>query len=115
AVATEEPVVRAIVPLAVGLAQQRVPFAGLRYTRPGKPDSARWLGAGGLKSMWRFAAAQATGSSHEKLSLPCQDRMTCAVLEGEDSLIAVVADGAGTAGRGHEGAEVAVWTVSSIA
>jgi hypothetical protein len=65
--------------------------------------------------MWRFAAAQATGSSHEKLSLPCQDRMTCLVLEGEDSLIAVVADGAGTAGRGHEGAEVAVWTVSSIA
>ena len=65
--------------------------------------------------MWRFAAGQITGTSHEKLNLPCQDRMVCSVLEGEDSLIAVVADGAGTAGLAHHGAEIAVWTVSSIA
>jgi hypothetical protein len=65
--------------------------------------------------MWRFAAGQSTGSSHEKLNLPCQDRMVCLVPEGTDSLIAVVADGAGTAGLAQQGAEVAVWTVSAMA
>lgn len=65
--------------------------------------------------MWRFAAGQATGSSHEKLNQPCQDRMVCSLLAEHDTLVAVVADGAGTAGQGHQGAEIAVWTVSAIA
>lgn len=65
--------------------------------------------------MWRFAAGQATGSSHEKLNIPCQDRMSCAALDPEGTLIAVVADGAGTAGLADKGAEIAVWTVSAIA
>jgi hypothetical protein len=65
--------------------------------------------------MWRFAAGQATGSSHEKLNIPCQDRMSCSVLDPEGTLVAVVADGAGTAGLAHKGAEIAVWTVSAMA
>lgn len=65
--------------------------------------------------MWRFAVGQSTGSSHEKLNVPCQDRMVCVVPEGTDSLVAVVADGAGTAGLAHHGAEIAVWTVSAMA
>jgi hypothetical protein len=65
--------------------------------------------------MWRFAAGQATGSSHEKLNIPCQDRMSCAVVEPEGTLVAVVADGAGTAALAHVGAEIAVWTVSATA
>jgi hypothetical protein len=63
--------------------------------------------------MWRFAAGQATGTSHEKLNLPCQDRIFCSVVD--DTLIAVIADGAGTAGHAHQGAEIAVWTVSAMA
>lgn len=65
--------------------------------------------------MWRFAAGQATGSAHEKTNLPCQDRYACAYVVENDTLIAVVADGAGTAALAHLGAEIAVSTVSSIA
>jgi len=65
--------------------------------------------------MWRFAAGRATGSSHEKLGKPCQDRFACAALEPQDALIAVVADGAGTAGHAHVGAELAVATMSDLA
>lgn len=65
--------------------------------------------------MWRFAAGQATGSSHEKTNVPCQDRMSCSVLEAEGTLVAVMADGAGTAHLAHRGAEIAVWTVGAMA
>jgi hypothetical protein len=64
--------------------------------------------------MWRFAAGRATGSSHDKLGKPCQDRFACAALEQEDALIAVVADGAGTAEQSHVGAELVVTTVSDM-
>jgi hypothetical protein len=64
---------------------------------------------------WRFAVGQAMGSSHEKLGKPCQDRMSCVVVTDPATLIAVVADGAGTAAQAHIGAEIAVATVSSIA
>lgn len=64
---------------------------------------------------WRYASGQATGSSHEKLGKPCQDRMACATADADETLIAVVADGAGTAGLAHIGAEIAVATVSSVA
>ena len=64
---------------------------------------------------WRFATGQAIGSSHEKIGKPCEDRMACIVMAGEGSLIAVVADGAGTAALAEAGAEIAVATVSSVA
>jgi hypothetical protein len=66
-------------------------------------------------SAWRYAAGQATGSAHEKLGKPCQDRFNCLAVEANRTLIAVVADGAGTAEHAHTGAEIAVNTVSSIA
>lgn len=64
---------------------------------------------------WRYATGQSTGSSHEKLNKPCQDRMACLTVELETALIAVVADGAGTAMHSHVGAEIAVTTMSSVA
>jgi hypothetical protein len=64
--------------------------------------------------MWRFAAGRATGSSHEKLGKPCQDRFGCATLAAENALVAVVADGAGTAEFAHLGAEIAVTTLSDM-
>jgi hypothetical protein len=57
--------------------------------------------------MWRFMAARAAGSSHTRLSLPCQDRFACDVIEPEWFLSAV-ADGAGSAPFSGEGAEIAV-------
>lgn len=60
--------------------------------------------------MWRFAAARATGKSHLKSGLPCQDRLACMVLP-HDAFIAVIADGAGSAAMGEFGAEIAVNTV----
>jgi hypothetical protein len=66
-------------------------------------------------SAWRFAAGQATGSAHEKLGKPCQDRFACSAVEANLTLIAVVADGAGTAEHAHIGAEIAVNTVCSVA
>ena len=65
--------------------------------------------------LWRYASGQSTGSSHEKLGKPCQDRMACATVDADATLIAVVADGAGTAELAHIGAEIAVATVSSVA
>lgn len=60
--------------------------------------------------MWRFAVARTTGISHRRLSLPCQDRLACRVI-GAQTLVAAVADGAGSAALAEQGAEVAVETV----
>jgi hypothetical protein len=60
--------------------------------------------------MWRFVAAQAVGTSHLKANLPCQDRLACEVLS-DGSLIAAIADGAGSAAKAERGAELAVRTV----
>jgi len=65
--------------------------------------------------LWRYASGQSTGSSHEKSGKPCQDRMACATADADATLIAVVADGAGTADLSHVGAEIAVATMSSVA
>src|SRR2546421_9234627 len=61
--------------------------------------------------MWRFAAAQATGTSHLRTGSPCQDRLACAVL-ANGSLVAAVSDGAGSAPGGEVGAEIAVQAVA---
>ena len=64
--------------------------------------------------MWRYAAGRTTGSSHEKTGKPCQDRFACVSFADEDALVAVVADGAGTAEHSHIGAELAVTTLSDM-
>lgn len=61
---------------------------------------------------WKFAAARATGTSHVRFGLPCQDRAACSSLEGR-GFFAVLADGAGSADHGAEGADLAVVTVLS--
>jgi len=61
--------------------------------------------------MWRFAAAQATGTSHLRTGSPCQDRLACTVL-ANGALVAAVSDGAGSAPRAEVGAEIAVQAVA---
>jgi len=64
----------------------------------------------GEGSMWRFAGARTVGLSHLKTGLPCQDYCACLSLPN-DTLIAAVADGAGSAKKGEQGAQIAVTTV----
>jgi serine/threonine protein phosphatase PrpC len=57
-------------------------------------------------SAWRVVGAAATGSSHERLGIPCQDAL--AYQAGERSLLVALSDGAGTAERAEYGAQTAV-------
>lgn len=61
---------------------------------------------------WRWAAARATGRSHLRSGLPCQDRFGLQILPN-GVLIAALADGAGSAVHGEAGAATAVTTVLS--
>ena len=60
--------------------------------------------------MWRFVTARVTGTSHTKAGLPCQDQFYCRVV-GNQTLVAAVADGAGSAALAERGADIAVKTV----
>ena len=60
--------------------------------------------------MWRFVTACTRGTSHIKAGLPCQDRLDCRVVE-KQTLVAAVADGAGSAAWAEEGAKIAIGTV----
>src|SRR5580765_1773512 len=56
---------------------------------------------------WRYVAASVIGTSHEKAGGSCQDANECqiyALPRGEKVLAAAVADGAGSAVCGGEGA-----------
>jgi hypothetical protein len=57
-------------------------------------------------SEWRVLGAAASGSSHERLGMPCQDAL--AYLASQDSLLVALSDGAGTAARAEYGAQTAV-------
>ena len=59
---------------------------------------------------WRAVGVSLRGSSHVKTDHPCQDFHAFARLPGE-TLVAAVADGAGTAALAEVGAELAVKTV----
>ncbi|MEX5710641.1 PP2C family serine/threonine-protein phosphatase [Parafrankia sp. FMc6] len=65
---------------------------------------------------WRVIARSEAGTSHIKRSLPCDDdcliaqyRLPC----GDELLAVVVADGAGSAEHGGEGAQVAIAAVAA--
>jgi hypothetical protein len=61
-------------------------------------------------SVWRFASASEVGAAHQRLAIPCQDATWCEVVDHDGDgpvLIAVVADGAGSAGRSDVGAQLA--------
>jgi len=63
--------------------------------------------------MWRYAAAKATGVSHQRMGLPCQDRFACDQV-GDGTIILALADGAGSASMAEHGAELAVQTVVRV-
>lgn len=59
---------------------------------------------------WRYALASVPGTSHLSLGTPCQDRCDCRIertASGQSVLIAVAADGAGSAPRAEQGAQLA--------
>lgn len=60
-----------------------------------------------MESSWRVIGAEAPGTSHQKMGLPCQDAQASRLLSDGTVLVAL-ADGAGTAERSQEGARQAV-------
>jgi hypothetical protein len=69
-------------------------------------------------SRWSIAAASVTGSSHVRVSLPCQDSAIAKVFHdaaGDEILVIVVADGAGSASRAEIGSSIACSTISEAA
>ncbi|MFN8542148.1 MAG: PP2C family serine/threonine-protein phosphatase [Thermomicrobiales bacterium] len=64
----------------------------------------------GAPGAWRYALASVAGTSHARQGTPCQDAAACELLatgDGSPLLVAVVADGAGSAARSDEGAQLA--------
>jgi len=61
---------------------------------------------GRVPSPWRVVAASVAGAGHERAGVPCQDAHHWALAAG-GTLVAAVADGAGSASLGGLGAEVA--------
>ncbi|NGZ75194.1 PP2C family serine/threonine-protein phosphatase [Saccharibacillus alkalitolerans] len=60
--------------------------------------------------MWRYSKASVRGTSHAKTDKPCQDRALCRTFDGPggaEVLLAAASDGAGSASRSEEGAELA--------
>ncbi len=57
-------------------------------------------------ALWRVVAASVQGTSHQKQNLPCQDAHALRVLD-DGTLLVAVADGAGSAARSQEGAQLA--------
>lgn len=56
---------------------------------------------------WRVARASVIGTAHERTGIPCQDASICELLRvgaGDEVLVAVVGDGAGSASQGGQGA-----------
>jgi serine/threonine protein phosphatase PrpC len=66
----------------------------------------------GLAGVWTAVGATALGTAHIKQGLPCQDALQYTTLAG-GSLLAVVADGAGTAELSEMGSRCAVDTALS--
>jgi hypothetical protein len=66
---------------------------------------------------WRYVAASVIGTSHEKTGGACQDANDCQIYvspAGEKILVALVADGAGSAACGGEGAAIAARTLLGL-
>jgi serine/threonine protein phosphatase PrpC len=59
---------------------------------------------------WRVVGASVAGTSHTRLGIPCQDSNLSEILPS-GFLVAVVADGAGSAAHADVGSQLAVKTV----
>lgn len=66
---------------------------------------------------WKIAAASVLGTSHAKLGTPCQDAHMVKTLDkdGEEVLVIVVSDGAGSAVKAEVGSLLACSTVAEAA
>lgn len=60
----------------------------------------------GKRHCWKVLATSVTGTSHQKVGIPCQDAHSYEVLSG-DVLITAVADGAGSAKYANLGSAIA--------
>lgn len=63
-----------------------------------------------MTAEWRYAFTSVVGTSHIRSELPCQDASDCQVLQtqtGKPVLVALIADGAGSARHSAEGAQLA--------
>jgi len=63
-----------------------------------------------MTNPWKYIFASVIGASHTKTGTPCQDTSDCRVFAAEDGseiLVAVAADGAGSASRAQDGAALA--------
>lgn len=64
---------------------------------------------------WRYALGSAIGTSHVRSGDPCQDAALCELVptaDGREVLVAIAADGAGSARLSHVGAAAAVRCVA---
>ena len=60
-------------------------------------------------SQWRFSWASVQGTSHVESNQPCQDACRCeqfSTPSGEEFMVLVASDGAGSASLSHEGSQV---------
>ncbi|MCL1875557.1 MAG: protein phosphatase 2C domain-containing protein [Synergistaceae bacterium] len=67
------------------------------------------------ETQWRIATAFVTGTSHKRLSIPCQDYAIAKIfqdVDGYDVLLVVVSDGAGSALKAEIGSSIACCTVA---
>jgi hypothetical protein len=63
-----------------------------------------------MPALWKYTFASVVGTSHTKTDAPCQDASACCVLNttgGDPVLVAIAADGAGSASRAEVGSALA--------
>jgi hypothetical protein len=63
-----------------------------------------------IKNDWKYTYVSVLGASHQKFHAPCQDSSKCQVIQdanGEEVLVAVVSDGAGSAKFSDLGSSIA--------
>src|SRR4051812_13925070 len=66
---------------------------------------------------WRYILASVPGTSHDKTGTPCQDASACEIVgdtEQASCLVAVVADGAGSARLAEVGSSLACKSLVAI-
>ncbi|HYL05784.1 MAG TPA: protein phosphatase 2C domain-containing protein, partial [Thermoanaerobaculia bacterium] len=84
-----------------------------RPATPRQRDESGGQGSGPAAGSWLVVAASQAGSSHLRRGEPCADRFEITLAAG--ALILAVADGAGSAARGAEGAALAARTAARLA